>query len=78
MANPLNRITGILGLLMIGAIAYQVTTGALDLTDAATRAGLTLLAVIVVRRLGRFGMGLLADSMERQAINNMQRRTDDA
>lgn len=77
MVNPLNRVTGILGLLMIGAISYQVTTGALDLTDAASRAGLTLLAVIVVRRLGRFGMGLLADSMERQAIN-MQRRTDDA
>ena len=77
MANPLNRVTGILGLLMIGAIAYQVTTGALDLTDAATRAGLTLVAVIVVRRLGRFGMGLLADSMERQAIH-MQRRSDDA
>ena len=77
MVNPLNRVTGILGLLMIGAIAYQVTTGALDLTDAASRAGFTLLAVIVVRRLGRFGMGLLADSMERQAIT-LQRRTDDA
>ena len=67
MANPVNRVTGILGLIMIGVIAYQTTMGHVSLLAAGQRAAITMLAVIVVRRLGNFGMSALAGSMERQA-----------
>lgn len=60
-------------------IAYGVATGSLDMVDAAMRAGLTLGAVIVIRIIGRFGVSLLADSMERQAVvaETPQRRATD-
>ena len=76
MRNPVNRVTGILGLIMIGAISYQVATGELQLQDAAIRAGATLLAVIVVRRIGRLGMSMLASSMERQAVRAAPRNDE--
>ena len=76
MRNPINRLVAILGLVMLGAIGYQVALGELALETAAIRAGVTLLAVVAVRRLGRIGMSLLADSMERQAPAP-RRRVDD-
>jgi hypothetical protein len=77
MVNPVSRITGILGLLMMGAIAYQVVAGQITLTEAGSRAGITLLAVIVVRKIGRLGMNALAGSMERQAAVPRRRATDE-
>ena len=65
--NPINRLAALLGLIVLTPIAYGVAVGSLDMVDAAIRAGLTLGAVIVVRIIGRLGVSLLADSMERQA-----------
>lgn len=77
--NPINRLAALLGLIVLMPIAYGVATGSLDMADAATRAGLTLGAVIVVRMIGRIGVSLLADSMERQAMvaETPQRRATD-
>jgi hypothetical protein len=72
--NPVNRLAALLGLLALAPIGYGVATGTLDLMDAAVRAGMTLGAVLFVRFLGRIGLGLLADSMERQAVVETPRR----
>ena len=76
MANPVSRITGLLGLLMLGAISYQLVVGQVTLVAAGGRAAMTLAAVILVRRLGHFGMDVLAGAMEREAVNPQRRRTD--
>lgn len=76
MANPVNRVTGILGLIMMGAIAYQVVLGQITLVEAGQRGAITLLAVIVVRRLGNIGMSALAGSMEREAATPTRRQSD--
>ncbi|MCP3974768.1 MAG: hypothetical protein GY720_09770 [bacterium] len=77
MVNPVSRITGALGLLMMGAIAYQTVIGQVTLAEAGTRAAITLIVVMVVRRLGRVGMNALAVSMEREAAQPPQRRAQD-
>jgi hypothetical protein len=56
-----------LGLMMIGVVGFQLATGSLGIEDAAIRAGITLGAAMVVRRMGTAGMSLLADSMDREA-----------
>jgi len=76
MVNPVSRITGILGLMMMGAIAYQTVLGQITLMEAGNRAGITLVVVILVRRLGRFGMSVLAVSMEREAAQPRRRAED--
>ena len=76
MANPVNRITGFLGLLMLGAISYQLVAGQITLVAAGGRAAMTLAAVVLVRRLGHFGMDVLAGAMEREAAHPQRRRTD--
>lgn len=78
MRNPLTKLTGLFGLAVTGALAYLVVTNSLSLEDAAMRAGVTLLAVIVTRRIARTGMALLADSLERQAPPGRGRRRTDA
>jgi hypothetical protein len=77
--NPINRLAALLGLIVLTPIAYGVATGSLDMVDAAIRAGLTLGAVIVIRIIGRIGVSLLADSMERQSVvaETPQRRATD-
>ena len=76
--NPVNRLAALLGLFAVGVIAYGVVTGSLDLVDGATRAGMTLGAVIVVRMIGRMGLSALAGSMGRQSIAEepLRRATD--
>ena len=76
--NPVNRLAALLGLFAVGVIAYGVVTGSLDLVDGATRAGMTLGAVIVVRMIGRMGLSALAGSRERQSIAEepLRRATD--
>ena len=77
--NPINRLAALLGLMAIGLIAYGVVTGSLDLVDGAIRAGMTLGAVLLVRLIGRIGLGLLAGSMDRQVVAEVpQRRAADA
>lgn len=76
--NPVNRLAARLGLLAIGLISYGVVTGSLDMVDGATRAAMTLGAVLMVRLIGRLGMSALAGSMDRQAVVEPQRRTTDA
>lgn len=77
--NPINRLAAVLGLIVLVPIAYGVANGSLDMVDAAIRAGLTLGAVIVVRMIGRLGVSLLANSMERQVVvtETPQRRATD-
>ncbi len=76
--NPINRLAALLGLIVLTPIAYGVATGSLDMVDAAARAGMTLGAVIVIRIVGRFGLSVLATSMERQAVAEIpQRRATD-
>ncbi len=76
--NPINRLAALLGLGAVGLIAYGVATGSLDMVDGAMRAGMTLGAVVVVRALGRIGLSALAGSMERQVVEQPQRRASDA
>jgi len=76
MANPVSRITGGLGLLMLGAISYQLVIGQVTMAAAGGRAAMTLAAVVLVRRLGRFGMDALAGAMEREAADHRRRSTD--
>lgn len=76
--NPINRLAALLGLLALTPIAYGVATGSLDMIDAAIRAGITLGAVIAVRIIGRIGLSILADSMDRQVVaTTPQRRATD-
>jgi hypothetical protein len=51
--------------------------GSLDMVDGAARAGMTLGAVIGVRAIGRFGLSVLAGSMERQSGEQPPRRAID-
>jgi len=76
--NPINRLAALLGLIAIGLIAYGVASGSLDLVDAAMRAGLTFLAVLVMRGIGRIGLSALAGSMERQIADHPKRRATDS
>lgn len=78
MKNPLTKVTGLFGLAVTGALAFLVVTNSLSLEEAAMRAGVTLLAVMVTRRIARAGMALLADSLERQAPPTRGRRRTDA
>jgi len=76
--NPINRLAALLGLVAVGLIAYGVVTGSLDMVDGAMRAGMTLVAVLVVRAIGRIGLSALAGSMERQSLaERPQRRAAD-
>ncbi len=76
--NPINRMAALLGLVALTPIAYGVAMGSLDMVDAAIRAGITLGAVIVVRMIGRMGLSILANSMERQPVTEVpQRRATD-
>lgn len=78
MKNPLNKLTGLFGLAVTGALAYLVVTNSLSLEDAAIRAGVTFLAVLLTRRVARTGMAILADSLDRQAPQHYGRRSTDA
>lgn len=77
MTNPVPRLTGLFGLAVTGALAYLVVTDSLSLPDAATRAGITLVAVLVTRRVARSGMSVLASSLERQQRPAPTRRSSD-
>lgn len=77
--NPINKLAALMGLGAVGLISYGVVTGSLDMVDGAMKALMTLGAVIVVRMVGRFGLSMLAGSMDRQvAAAAPQRRATDA
>lgn len=76
--NPINRLAAMLGLVAVGVIAYGIAAGSLDMAEGATRAGMTLGAVLAVRMLGRIGLSALAGSMDRQVAAVVpQRRSSD-
>ena len=77
MRNPINRLIAIVGLVTLLPIGYLLTTGNLTPEEAGIRAGLTLVAVIVIRKAARLGMSVVAHSMERKAASAPQRRATD-
>ena len=77
MRNPINRVIAIAGLILLLPIGYLMTTGELTGQDAGIRAGILLVAVLVVRKIARLGMSVVAASMERQAAEVPQRRAGD-
>jgi hypothetical protein len=77
MSNPIDRLISITGLVMLLPIGYLLTIGNLTPQEAGIRAALTLAAVIVIRRLARIGMGVVATSMERRAAAAPRRRAAD-
>lgn len=77
MRNPIERLISIAGLVMLLPIGYLLTIGNLTPEEAGIRAGLTLAAVILIRRLARIGMGVVATSMERRAAAMPRRRATD-
>ncbi len=77
MRNPINRLISIAGLILLLPIGYLMVTGDLAPDQAGIRAGILLAAVVVVRKLARIGMGVVATSMERQATDAPQRRATD-
>lgn len=77
MRNPVNRIIAIAGLILLLPIGYLLTTGDLTGSDAGIRAGVLLVAVLVVRKVARLGMGAVAASMEREAAEQPRRRATD-
>jgi hypothetical protein len=78
MRNPINRLISIAGLVLLLPIGYLMVTGDLTPDQAGIRAAILLVAVVVVRRLARMGMGVVATSMERQAADLPHRRASDA
>ena len=77
MRNPINRLISIGGLILLLPIGYLMVTGDLTPDQAGIRAGILLVAVVVIRRLARIGMGVVATSMERQAAEVPHRRATD-
>ncbi len=65
-AGPLNRVTGALGMLALLPTALLSATGNLTAGDTATRAGVTLVAVIAVRKVVGWYISVTASSFERQ------------
>lgn len=51
METLLKKTAAFLGLVALAPIAYQLVIGDLTPTDAGIRAGITLLGVLVIRRL---------------------------
>ena len=78
MRNPINRLISIAGLVLLLPIGHLMVTGDLTPDQAGIRAAILLVAVVVVRRLARMGMGVVATSMERQAADLPHRRASDA
>jgi hypothetical protein len=64
--GPLRRLLGALGLLALGPVALRLATGSLTATDAAVRALITLLVVVVLGRLASAWLGHVAATYERQ------------
>lgn len=78
MRNPIHRLIAIGGLVLLLPIGYLLATGELTAQDAGIRAAIVLGVVVVVRRLARAGMTVVANSMERQAAEAPRRRSADS
>lgn len=64
--GPLRRLLGALGLIALAPIALRLVQGSLAPTDAAVRAVVTLLAVMVVGRLFGGWLGQVAAGYDRE------------
>lgn len=60
MAAMLKRAAAVFGLLALAPIGYQLAMAQLTPVDAGIRAAITLLAVVVVRRVASLLEGFLA------------------
>lgn len=74
--GPLRRSVGALGLLALVPVAAMLVAGTLDPVDAAQRALLTLIAVLVLGRVANWGVHRMATAVERTAsvVADGQRR----
>jgi len=68
----MRQIAALLGLVAMVPVGWMVGTGQLGLAEAGMRAGFVLAGVVLVTWLGRFGVAMLARSME----TPRRRRTD--
>jgi hypothetical protein len=74
--SPLKRLVAIIALIAMLPIGYLLVVGHISVVDAAIRAGMTLLAAIVVNYLAGLGISAMATSMERQSAVPRRRTTD--
>lgn len=65
--GPLRRTFGALGLVALAAPAWMLARGVIEPRDAAIRAAVTLLVVIVLSRLAGWWLTSLAESFEKDA-----------
>lgn len=77
-AGPVRRLVAALGLIAMAPLGYLLVMGRVTLPEAATRAGFTLLAVLVVSRLAGWGFNLLAGSIESSQWDGADRRSSAA
>jgi hypothetical protein len=63
--GPLRRLLGAVGLLALLPVSVRLATGALSAEDAAARAVITLLVVVVLGRLSSAWLGHIATTYER-------------
>lgn len=77
--GPLRRSVGALGLLALVPLAGMLVVGTLDPVDAAQRALVTLIALLVLGRLASWGVHGLASAVERHpaAVDDDGRRDAD-
>lgn len=64
-AGPLRRLVGVLGLLALLPTAALLTAGTVTVEDAAVRAGVTLLAALVLGKVAGWGLEFLAGEFDR-------------
>lgn len=65
--GPLRRLTGAIGLLALAPTAVMLTTDAITVADAALRAGVTLVGVILLGRVTGWWLSSMARGLERDA-----------
>lgn len=82
-AGPLRQLAGGVGLLALVPTATMLATGRITPTDAALRAGVTLVGVLLVARIAAWWLTFFLSSMEVTAEASSdsggagRRRTDD-
>lgn len=62
--GPLRRLVGVVGLVALVPVLAMVARGELGLVDAAGRASITLVALLVLGRLVSWGVGAMASQVE--------------
>jgi hypothetical protein len=77
--GPLRRLAGGLGLLALAPTAVLLAVGTITPADAALRAVVTMVGVLVLARLARWWLAGVLSQMEREAeASKPRRRAEDA